>query len=200
MTFPHYRYNVFSKGKRNDYEPDCAVDFVRRRRAADGCVHRAFRHSLSDTRLAKGNAARAFRLWKFRTMREGEGSDAERLTRFGAFLRRTSLDELPELWNVIKGEMSLVGPRPLPIRYLPRYSPEQNRRHEVLPGITGWAQSHGRNAISWTEKFNYDVWYVDHCSLWTDIMVILCTIRAVVRRDGINNNESATMYEFDGTN
>ena len=115
-----------------------------------------------------GLGGREFSIVKFRTMREGTGPDAERLTRFGRFLRATSLDELPELWNVLKGDMSLVGPRPLPVRYLPRYSPQQNRRHEVRPGLTGWAQVNGRNALDWDEKFRYDVDYVDGMSLWLD--------------------------------
>lgn len=151
-----------------------------------------------------GRGDRIFTIYKFRTMREaapGEGieSDAARITRLGAFLRRSSLDELPQLFNVLKGDMSLVGPRPLLVRYLPRYSPEQRRRHEVLPGLTGWAQIHGRNAVSWDEKFAYDVWYVDHWSLRRDLQVLARTARIVWRRDGISATGHATMPEFKGT-
>lgn len=158
------------------------------------------------TQERPGLHGQLFRIVKFKTMtdeRDDEGDllpDEQRLTNVGRLVRSLSIDELPQLWNVLKGDMSLIGPRPLLVKYLPLYNKHQARRHDVRPGITGWAQSHGRNAISWTEKFNYDVWYVDHCSLWTDIVVLLCTIRSVVRRDGINNDESATMYEFDGTN
>lgn len=137
-----------------------------------------------------------FRICKFRTMREGEGPDAERLTRFGRFLRTTSLDELPELWNVLKGEMSLVGPRPLPVRYLPRYTPEENRRHEVLPGITGWAQVHGRNALDWETKFRYDVDYVDGRSFVLDLRILAMTVLQVVCPRGISHAGEATMGEF----
>ena len=125
--------------------------------------------------LRAGLGGREFTLVKFRTMRDGEGSDADRLTRFGRFLRATSLDELPELWNVLRGEMSLVGPRPLPVRYLPRYTREQMRRHETLPGITGWAQVHGRNSLDWETKFRYDVEYVDRSSLSLDIRILAMT-------------------------
>jgi len=145
-----------------------------------------------------GLGGRPFRLVKFRTMRAGGGSDAERLTAFGRFLRATSLDELPELWNVLKGEMSLVGPRPLPVRYLPRYTPEQNRRHEVLPGLTGWAQVHGRNSLDWDEKFRYDVDYVDGRSLWLDAKILLMTIWQVLCCRGISHAGEATMGEFAG--
>ena len=145
-----------------------------------------------------GRFGRSFRLCKFRTMREGDGSDAERLTPFGRFLRASSLDELPELWNVLKGEMSLVGPRPLPVRYLPRYTPEQNRRHEVLPGITGWAQVNGRNALDWETKFRYDIDYVDNQSLFFDFKILMLTVLQVVRRDGIAHAGEATMSEFTG--
>ena len=141
---------------------------------------------------------RPFRLVKFRTMREGPGTDAERLTPFGRFLRASSLDELPELWNVLKGEMSIVGPRPLPVRYLPRYTPEQNRRHEVRPGITGWAQVNGRNALEWDEKFRYDVDYVDSRSLWLDVKILLMTALQLLRPRGINHVGEATMGEFMG--
>ena len=145
-----------------------------------------------------GRGGAPFRLMKFRTMRDGEGSDAERLTRLGKFLRSTSLDELPELLNVLKGEMSLVGPRPLLMRYLPRYTPRQMRRHEVRPGITGWAQVNGRNAISWEQKFEYDVWYVDNWSFWLDIKILWLTAWRVLTRQGISAEGEATMREFEG--
>jgi lipopolysaccharide/colanic/teichoic acid biosynthesis glycosyltransferase len=124
--------------------------------------------------------------------------DAHRLTPFGRFLRASSLDELPELWNVLRGEMSLVGPRPLLMEYLPLYSPEQARRHEVRPGITGWAQVNGRNAISWADKFALDVWYVDHRSLWLDVRILWLTVRKVLVRDGISAAGEATMPAFTG--
>ena len=145
-----------------------------------------------------------FTIYKFRTMRhltDDQGHplpDAERLTKFGRFLRATSLDELPELINVLKGEMSIVGPRPLLVEYLPRYNPTQFRRHEVLPGITGWAQIHGRNAITWQEKFDLDVWYVDHWSLWLDIKIIVRSIFKVLRREGISQPGQATAELFMG--
>ena len=137
-----------------------------------------------------------FRLIKFRTMREGAGSDAERLTRLGRWLRATSLDELPELFNVLRGEMSLVGPRPLLMRYLERYTPEQARRHEVRPGLTGWAQVNGRNALGWEQKFAYDVWYVDHRSFWLDAKILWLTVWQVLARRGISAEGEATMGEF----
>ena len=143
-----------------------------------------------------GLNGRPFTLYKFRTMRAGEGTDEERLTRFGRFLRASSLDELPELWNVLKGEMSLVGPRPLPVRYLPRYTPEENRRHEVLPGITGWAQVHGRNALDWETKFRYDVEYVDRRSLGLDVRILFMTAWQVIAPRGISHTGEATMDEF----
>jgi lipopolysaccharide/colanic/teichoic acid biosynthesis glycosyltransferase len=151
-----------------------------------------------------GRHGRPFTLYKFRSMRTaGEGaaplSEAERLTRLGAFLRRTSLDELPELWNVLRGDMSLVGPRPLLMEYLPLYTPEQARRHDVRPGITGWAQINGRNAISWEEKFRLDVWYVDHRSLSLDLRILLRTIRRVLSGHGINEPGQATVTFFRGT-
>ena len=146
-----------------------------------------------------GLGGRPFSILKFRTMREGPGADAERLGRFGRFLRATSLDELPELWNVLKGEMSLVGPRPLPVRYLPRYSPVQARRHEVPPGLTGWAQVHGRNALDWDEKFRYDVDYVDSRSLWLDAKILLMTVWQVLGCRGISHEGEATMGEFTGS-
>jgi sugar transferase EpsL len=149
--------------------------------------------------------AAPFRLYKLRTMTnscDASGCplpDAQRLTRFGRFLRSTSLDELPELWNVLRGDMSLVGPRPLLMQYLNRYTPEQARRHEVRPGLTGWAQVNGRNAISWEQKFAYDVWYVDHVSLGLDLKILAMTAQKVFQRDGINQPGNATMEEFLGT-
>ena len=143
-----------------------------------------------------GKGGRPFRMVKFRTMREGEGTDAERLTKLGRFLRASSLDEVPELWNVLVGDMSLVGPRPLPTRYLPRYSPEQARRHEVRPGITGWAQVHGRNALGWEEKFRYDVEYVERRSLLLDARILLMTVGQVLFPRHIAHDGEATMSEF----
>jgi sugar transferase EpsL len=157
------------------------------------------------TQERPGLGARPFRMYKFRTMRDASDArgnslpDADRLTPFGTWLRATSLDELPELLNVLRGDMSLVGPRPLLMQYLGRYSPEQARRHEVRPGITGWAQVNGRNAISWEEKFNLDVWYVDHRSLWLDARIVWLTIGKILRRDGINELGQATMAEFMGS-
>ena len=145
-----------------------------------------------------GLHGRPFRIVKFRTMRTGAGTDAERLGRFGRFLRASSLDELPELFLVLAGKMSLVGPRPLPTRYLPRYTPEQMRRHEVRPGITGWAQVHGRNALEWEARFAHDVWYVDHRSLWLDIKILFLTIGAVFAARGISEKGEATMSTFTG--
>lgn len=153
-----------------------------------------------------GKNGRIFQVIKFKTMtdeRDANGEllpDEKRLTRVGRFIRSTSIDELPQLINVLKGDMALIGPRPLLPEYLQLYSNEQKRRHEVRPGITGWAQCHGRNAISWTEKFKLDVWYVDHCSLWTDIKIIFITIKNVLLRKDINSETAATMEEFDGTN
>ena len=153
-----------------------------------------------------GKDAKIFKVIKFKTMtdeRDADGNllpDAQRLTKVGKFVRSTSIDELPQLFNVLKGDMALIGPRPLRVHYLPLYSKEQARRHEVRPGISGWAQCHGRNTISWTEKFKLDVWYVDHCSLWTDIKSIFITIKNVLMRKDINSAEAATMYPFDGTN
>jgi lipopolysaccharide/colanic/teichoic acid biosynthesis glycosyltransferase len=151
-----------------------------------------------------GKDAKIFRIIKFKTMtdeRDAEGNllpDAQRLTKVGRFVRATSLDELPQLLNVLKGDMSLVGPRPLLVQYLPLYSPEQARRHEVRPGITGWAQVHGRNAITWQEKFKLDVWYVNHCTLATDLKVVGLTIVNVLKRKDINSTTSATMEYFTG--
>ena len=153
-----------------------------------------------------GKDAKIFTVIKFKTMtdeRDAEGNllpDEQRLTRVGKFVRSTSIDELPQLINVLKGDMALIGPRPLLPKYLPLYSPEQMRRHEVRPGISGWAQCHGRNAISWAEKFKLDVWYVDHLSLWIDLKVIWLTIIRVLKRADINEDGQATMEAFNGHN
>lgn len=153
-----------------------------------------------------GKDGKIFKVIKFKTMtdeRDEKGEllpDEVRLTKVGKFVRSTSIDELPQLINVLKGDMALIGPRPLLPQYLPLYSPEQMRRHEVRPGISGWAQCHGRNAISWTEKFKLDVWYVDHCTLWTDVKVIFITIKNVLMRKDINSATSATMEGFNGHN
>ncbi len=152
-----------------------------------------------------GLHGKLFKLYKFRTMRDlydSEGKplpDEQRMTKFGRFLRSSSLDELPEFFNVLKGEMSLVGPRPLLVAYLERYTPEQARRHEVLPGITGWAQVNGRNALSWEDKFKLDVWYVDHRSFWLDIKILFRTLWKAIKREGISAPGSATAPEFMGT-
>ena len=157
------------------------------------------------TQVRPGMHGKPFKMVKFRSMiseRSTDGEllpDAVRLTPFGRFLRSTSLDELPELWNVLKGDMSVVGPRPLLMEYLPLYSPEQARRHEVRPGITGWAQVNGRNAISWEDKFKLDVWYVDHCSLWLDIKILWLTVKKVLVREGISAAGEATMGKFTGS-
>lgn len=140
-----------------------------------------------------------FSLLKFRTMANGDGTDADRLTSLGRFLRRTSLDELPEFWNILKGEMSLVGPRPLLMHYLPLYSPQQARRHEVKPGLTGWAQVKGRNALSWDEKFAADVWYVDHQSLGLDLEIIARTVVLILSGEGVAAAGEATMKPFEGS-
>jgi len=151
-----------------------------------------------------GLHGRPFKLYKFRTMteeRDANGNllpDHQRLTNFGRFLRSTSLDELPELFNVLKGDMSLVGPRPLLMEYLDRYSPQQARRHEVRPGITGWTQINGRNGLTWEEKFKLDVWYVDNQSFFLDLKILAITIRKVIKREGINHPGQATMEEFKG--
>lgn len=153
-----------------------------------------------------GKNGKLFKVIKFKTMtdeRDENGDllpDGDRLTEVGRFVRSTSIDELPQLINVLKGDMALIGPRPLLVQYLPLYSKEQARRHEVRPGISGWAQCHGRNAISWTEKFKLDVWYVDHLSLMTDLKVIFITIKKVLFREDINSDNDATMEDFDGTN
>ena len=153
-----------------------------------------------------GLKGKIFNIYKFRSMTnesDKEGvllSDDLRLTKFGKLLRSTSLDELPSLWNVLKGEMSLVGPRPLLVEYLPLYSSKQARRHEVKPGITGWAQVNGRNAISWDEKFDLDVWYIDNQSIWLDIKILYLTIKKVITRSGINQDKQTTMEKFKGNN
>ncbi len=152
-----------------------------------------------------GLQGRLFTIYKFRTMtqqRDPDGRllpDAERLTAVGRLLRATSLDELPQVWNLLRGDMRLVGPRPLLPEYLERYTPEQARRHEVRPGITGWAQVHGRNALDWDEKFRLDVWYVDHRSLWLDLWIVALTVGKVLRRDGISQAGEATMQPFLGS-
>lgn len=151
-----------------------------------------------------GRDGKPFEMVKFRTMRDAvdvHGNvlpDAQRMTPFGSFLRASSLDELPELWNVLKGEMSLVGPRPLLMEYLPLYSHEQYRRHEVRPGVTGWAQINGRNALSWEDKFKLDVWYVENRNFWLDLKILFLTVRKVVKKDGISGAGEATMSKFTG--
>lgn len=158
------------------------------------------------TQERPGKDGKIFKVIKYKTMtdeRDENGNllpDAQRLTKVGKFVRSTSIDELPQLINVLKGDMALIGPRPLRVHYLPLYSKEQARRHEVRPGITGWAQCNGRNAISWTKKFELDVWYVDNCTFWLDIRIILLTIKKVIFREDINNDSTTTMYPFDGTN
>lgn len=161
------------------------------------------------TQERPGKDEKIFKVIKFKTMtdeRDEEGNllpDAERLTKVGKFVRSTSIDELPQLINVLKGDMALIGPRPLLVKYLPLYSEEQHRRHEVCPGISGWAQCHGRNTISWTEKFKLDVWYVDHCTLWTDIKVIWITVLQVLKRADINQEDIKSghlMEPFNGHN
>ena len=153
-----------------------------------------------------GKDGKIFKIIKFKTMTDERGADgkllpdAQRLTRVGRFVRSTSIDELPQLFNVLIGDMAIIGPRPLLVQYLPLYSQGQARRHEVRPGITGWAQCHGRNALSWTEKFTLDVWYVDHCSFLTDVKVIFTTIKKVLDRDGISHDGQATMETFNGNN
>lgn len=158
------------------------------------------------TQERPGKNGKIFKVIKYKTMtdeRDENGKllpDAQRLTKVGKIVRSLSIDELPQLINVLKGDMALIGPRPLRVHYLPLYSKEQARRHEVRPGITGWAQVNGRNNISWTKKFELDVWYVDNCSLWLDFKVLLLTIKKVLFREDINNDSTATMYPFDGTN
>lgn len=158
------------------------------------------------TQTRPGKNGRLFKVMKFKTMtdeRDENGNllpDAQRLTKTGKFIRSTSLDELPQLFNVLKGDMALIGPRPLLPQYLPLYNKEQARRHDVRPGITGWAQVHGRNAISWKKKFELDVWYVDHCSFWLDLKIILLTVKKVVVREGITKEGQATTEFFNGNN
>lgn len=158
------------------------------------------------TQLRPGKGGKPFKILKFKSMtdeRDAEGNllpDERRLTLAGAFVRSTSIDELPQLINILKGEMSLIGPRPLLMSYLPLYSPEQARRHEVRPGMTGWAQCHGRNAMSWSDKFRHDVWYVDHCTLATDLQVFWISLKKVIVRDGISSETSVTMEPFTGNN
>lgn len=153
-----------------------------------------------------GKDGKIFKVIKFKTMtdeRDSDGnllSDAQRLTKVGKFVRSTSIDELPQLINVLKGDMALIGPRPLLAQYLPLYSKDQARRHEVRPGITGWAQCNGRNAISWTKKFELDVWYVDHCSFWLDMKIVFITLKKVFIREGISSDTSVTMEPFTGNN
>ena len=166
------------------------------------CVRATMGSPILFRQLRPGLRGQPFVLYKFRSMSpayESEScADEHRISRLGGFLRSSSLDELPELWNVLRGEMSLVGPRPLLMHYLHRYSPEQQRRHEVLPGITGWAQVNGRNAIDWEERFALDLWYVDHQSLWLDLKILCLTLLRVLRRDGINRSGHVTTPEFMG--
>lgn len=158
------------------------------------------------TQERPGLHGKIFKIYKYKTMtdeKDADGnllSDEVRLTPIGRFVRSTSVDELPQLWNVLKGDMSFIGPRPLLVQYLPLYSEEQSHRHDVRPGITGWAQCHGRNAISWTQKFEYDVWYVKHLSFMTDVEVIVTTIKKVLERDGISQEGQATIELFNGRN
>lgn len=153
-----------------------------------------------------GKGGKIFKLIKFKSMTDERDDNGEllpddmRITKMGKFVRKTSIDELPQLINVLKGDMALVGPRPLLVKYLPLYNKEQIRRHEVRPGISGWAQCHGRNSLSWTERFKFDIWYVDHISLTTDLRVICMTIKSVVLCENINTDENDTMEDFDGTN
>ncbi|WP_167141435.1 sugar transferase [Pseudomonas sp. OTU750018] len=168
-------------------------------------IHRKLGSPVLFRQVRPGLDGKPFEMIKFRTMRDAVDAtgnplpDSERMTPFGSFLRSSSLDELPELWNVLKGDMSLVGPRPLLMGYLPLYNPEQYRRHKVRPGVTGWAQINGRNALSWDEKFKLDVWYVDNHSLWLDLKIIFLTVKKVLVRDGISADGEATMSKFEGT-
>jgi lipopolysaccharide/colanic/teichoic acid biosynthesis glycosyltransferase len=168
-------------------------------------IHRKLGSPVFFRQPRPGLNGKPFEMVKFRTMLDATDKhgnplpDAERLTPFGQFLRSASLDELPELWNVLKGDMSLVGPRPLLMEYLPLYSAEQARRHEVRPGVTGWAQVNGRNTLSWEDKFKLDVWYVDNRSLWLDIKVLFLTVKKVLVRDGISAEGEATMSKFTGS-
>lgn len=167
-------------------------------------IHRKLGSPVLFRQIRPGLNGKPFEMIKFRTMRDTKGADgnlladSERITSFGNFLRSTSLDELPELWNVLKGEMSLVGPRPLLMEYLPLYSVQEYRRHAVRPGVTGWAQVNGRNTLSWEEKFELDIWYVDNCSFWLDLKILVLTIKKVVMRDGISADGEATMSKFNG--
>lgn len=167
-------------------------------------VHRKLGSPVIFKQIRPGKDGKPFEMLKFRTMRDAVDADgnllpdSERMTSFGSFLRSSSLDELPELWNVLKGDMSLVGPRPLLMEYLPLYSPEQYRRHEVRPGISGWAQVNGRNALSWEEKFKLDAWYVDNRSFWLDMKVIYLTLKKVALREGISAEGEVTMPRFTG--
>lgn len=169
------------------------------------CVRRKLGSPVIFSQVRPGLHGKPFKMVKFRTMLDAFDAvgnplpDSQRMTRFGSFLRSSSLDELPELWNVLKGDMSLVGPRPLLMEYLPLYNPEEYRRHEVCPGVTGWAQINGRNALSWDEKFKLDIWYVDNRSFWLDMKIIFLTIRKVVARDGISSDGEATMAKFTGS-
>jgi lipopolysaccharide/colanic/teichoic acid biosynthesis glycosyltransferase len=169
-------------------------------------IHRKLGSPVLFRQIRPGKNGKPFLMVKFRTMRDAvdaQGNplpDSERMTPFGQFLRSSSLDELPGLWNVLKGEMSLVGPRPLLMEYLPLYSKEQYRRHNVRPGVTGWAQVNGRNAISWEDKFKLDVWYVDNRSFWLDLKILFLTVKKVLVRDGISGEGEVTMSKFTGSN
>ncbi|RBW48255.1 sugar transferase [Marinobacter sp. F3R11] len=168
-------------------------------------IHRRLGSPVLFRQIRPGKNGKPFEMVKFRTMLDAFDTrgkplpDAERMTPFGQFLRSSSLDELPGLWNVLKGDMSLVGPRPLLMEYLPLYSKEQYRRHDVRPGVTGWAQVNGRNAISWEEKFKLDVWYVDNRSFWLDLKILFLTVKKVLVRDGINGEGEVTMSKFTGS-
>ncbi|MBD9399648.1 sugar transferase [Pseudomonas sp. PDM11] len=168
------------------------------------CIRRKLGSPVIFSQMRPGMHGKPFEMVKFRTMLDAFDAsgnplpDSQRMTPFGRLLRSTSLDELPELWNVLKGEMSLVGPRPLLMEYLPLYSPEQYRRHEVRPGVTGWAQINGRNALSWEDKFKLDVWYVDNRSFWLDCKILFLTVKKVLVRDGISADGEATMTKFTG--
>ena len=167
-------------------------------------IHKKLGSPVLFRQVRPGLNGKPFEMIKFRTMKDAVDKngqslpDSKRLTSFGAKLRSTSLDELPGLWNVVKGDMSLVGPRPLLMQYLPLYNQEQNRRHDVRPGVTGWAQINGRNAIGWNEKFKFDVWYVDNQSLWLDIKILLLTIKKVFIKEGISANDHVTIEPFKG--
>jgi len=167
-------------------------------------VHRRLGSPVLFRQVRPGLHGKPFKMVKFRTMLDAFDAngdplpDSQRMTRFGSFLRSSSLDELPELWNVLKGDMSLVGPRPLLMEYLPFYSPEQYRRHEVRPGVTGWAQVNGRNALSWEDKFKLDIWYLDNRSFWLDLKIMMLTVKKVLVRDGISADGEATITKFTG--